>query len=175
MKMNNCLWSALLLVSTVFAPLQDKARAGDNNQDGLKHAPKNIIVLISDGCGFNHVDAASIYQYGRTGVQIYEHFPVQLAMSTYMYSSSYDPARAWTDFEYVKNNPTDSAAAATAMSTGVKTYDGAIGVDSEGISLKHIMQQAEERGMATGVVTSVEWSHATPAGFVAHAAGKMGT
>ena len=168
MKKNSCLLSALLLFTIASSPLIDNAFAGENNRDGLKHAPKNIIVLISDGCGYNHMDAASLYQSGRTGVQVYEHFPVQLAMSTHMYLSSYDPARAWTDFEYVKDNPTDSAAAATAMSTGEKTYDGAIGVNSDGMHLKHVMQQAEERGMATGVITSVEWSHATPAGFVAH-------
>ena len=54
------------------------------------------------------------------------------------------------------------------MSTGVKTYDGAIGVDLEGLPLEHALELAEEKGKATGVVTSVEWSHATPAGFVAH-------
>ncbi len=107
MKKNSCLLSALLLFTIASSPLIDNAFAGENNRDGLKHAPKNIIVLISDGCGYNHMDAASLYQSGRTGVQVYEHFPVQLAMSTHMYLSSYDPARAWTDFEYVKDNPTD--------------------------------------------------------------------
>ena len=54
------------------------------------------------------------------------------------------------------------------MSTGVKTYRGAIGVAVDRASLKHAMEWAEDRGMATGVVTTVEFSHATPAGFVAH-------
>ena len=35
-------------------------------------APKNIILFIIDGCGFNHIDAASLYQHGQTGVQVYE-------------------------------------------------------------------------------------------------------
>jgi alkaline phosphatase len=63
---------------------------------------------------------------------------------------------------------TDSAAAATTMSTGVKTYGGAIGVGMDGTALVHAMEIAEAKGLSTGVVSSVEFSHATPAGFVAH-------
>ena len=170
MKKNNyilitvSLLSALpLLFGSTLASAKEK-----NNKDGFKHAPKNIIVMISDGCGYNQVDAASIYQYGKIGVQVYEHFPVELAMATFMDLGSYDPEMAWENFEYAKNGATDSAAAATAMSTGYKTYGGAIGVDVNGEPLIHAMELAEERGMATGVITSVEWSHATPAAFVAH-------
>ena len=170
MKRNSYLLIMVGLLS--FLPLifgSTLASAGErNNKDGFKHVPKNIIVMISDGCGYNQVDAASIYQYGKTGVQTYEHFPVELGMATFMDQGSYDPEMAWKNFEYVKNNATDSAAAATAMSTGYKTYRGAIGVDVNGEPLIHVMELAEERGMATGVVTSVEWSHATPASFVAH-------
>jgi alkaline phosphatase len=133
---------------------------------------KNIFVLISDGCGYNQIDATSMYQYGKTGVQAYEHFPVKLGMSTYMDGDGYDPIAAWADFGYVKSEATDSAAAATTMSTGIKTYSGAIGFDADGNPLKHAIEYAEERGMATGVVTSVEFSHATPAGFVAHNASR---
>ena len=130
--------------------------------------PKNIIVLISDGCGYNQVDAASLYQYGRTGRQVYERFPVRMGMSHYMIPGGYDPAYAWNYFEYVMNGPTDSAAAATAMSSGVRSYNGAIGVDLDKRPVKHLIQKLEEMGRATGVITSVEWSHATPAGYVAH-------
>jgi len=52
-------------------------------------------------------------------------------MSTYSSDGwGYDPALAWSDFNYVKVRYTDSAAAATAMACGVKTYDAAIGVDA---------------------------------------------
>ena len=133
-----------------------------------KYAPQNVIVMISDGCGYHHVDAASYYQYGKTGMQVYEHFPTRLAMSTYMYNGGYDPASAWENFNYVENGATDSAAAATSMSTGKKTYAGAIGVDIAEEPIDHIIEIFENLGKSTGVVTSVEWSHATPAGFVAH-------
>jgi alkaline phosphatase len=81
----------------------------------------------------------------------------------------YDPDRAWSVFDYVMAPcATDSASAATAMSTGVKTKNGYIGVDASGAPQRHLMQEAEARGKSTGVVTSVQLSHATPAGFVAH-------
>ena len=133
-----------------------------------KPAAKNIIVMISDGLGYNHLKAASYYEYGKDARQIYNRFPVQRAMSTYSSSCSYDPAQAWGSFEYVKSCYTDSAAAATAMATGVKTYDAGIGVDASGNTVANGLELAEQKGKATGVITSVEWTHATPAGFVAH-------
>ncbi|NNJ61891.1 MAG: alkaline phosphatase [Dactylosporangium sp.] len=124
--------------------------------------------MISDGWGYNHIAATDYYQYGRTGRQVYERFPVRTGMSTYLDGGSYDPSAAWVSFDYVKSGATDSAAASTTMSTGVKTYSGAIGVDPAGADLVHAFQKAEETGRSTGVVTSVQLSHATPAGFVAH-------
>lgn len=149
------------------------ATAGEiGGQEPSATLAKNIIILISDGCGYNHKAAASIYQHGRTRRQVYERFPVRYGMSTYSHGGSYDPAIAWADFGYVKRGATDSAAAATAMSTGVKTADGAIGIDVYGNPLLHFMEVAEDAGKATGVVTSVEWTHATPASFVAHNASR---
>jgi alkaline phosphatase len=129
---------------------------------------KNIIVMISDGCGFYQLDAASLYQYGETGTQAYEAWPVNVAMSHYMYGAEYDPELAWEDFDYVRGNATDSAAAATTMSTGTKTYSGAIGKDMLREDLTHIAEVFEDQGKSTGVISSVEFSHATPAAFVAH-------
>jgi len=133
-----------------------------------KNTPKNIIVCISDGCGFNQLMATDYYQYGRKDAQVYATFPFTSAMSTFPYGGSYDTEQVWIDFEYLKDKYTDSAAAATAMSTGVKTYTGAIGVDSDSTKLINVVEVAEKRGKSTGVVSSVMFSHATPAGFVAH-------
>ncbi len=141
---------------------------------------KNVILMIGDGQGFNHIQAADYY-IGRK--QPFESWPVHLAMAHYPGSGSqkpiapgepviargsYDPAKAWTDFGYVKINPTDSAAAATAMATGVKTYNHAIGMDLYGKRVENISEIAKSLGKSAGVVTSVPWSHATPAGFCAH-------
>jgi len=63
---------------------------------------------------------------------------------------------------------TDSAAGATALACGIKTYNGAIGVDSEGIAVETILEMAEKAGLATGLVATCRITHATPASFIAH-------
>ncbi len=131
--------------------------------------PKNVIVMISDGCGYNHIAATNYYQYGTHPAQGYESWPYQAGMSTYAGDGNgYFPQTAWSDFNYVNLHYTDSAAAATAMSCGVKTYGGAIGMDMDQQPLEHIADRLKDLGKATGVVSSVEFSHATPAGYVAH-------
>lgn len=131
-------------------------------------SPKHVIILVGDGFGFNHIDAASFYQFGKTRRQVYERFPVRCAMSTFSHGKGYDPAHHWATFDNPRHGATDSAAAATAMACGIKTYDSAVGVNTEKQPVRNILEAAHSRGMRTGVVTSVQWSHATPAGFVAH-------
>jgi alkaline phosphatase len=157
----------------LFLPLLNQAGAAESSalvapSASSKPLAKNIIVMISDGWGYNHLDAVSYYEYGKDARQIYNRFPFQWAMSTYSYYCSYDPALAWSDWEYVKSCYTDSASAATALAAGIKTYDAAIGVDVNGYPVPNALELAEQKGKATGVVTSVEWTHATPAGHVAH-------
>jgi len=65
---------------------------------------------------------------------------------------------------------TDSAAAATALACGVRTYNGAIGVDAEERELTSVLEVAEARGAATGLVATSSLTHATPAAFAAHVA-----
>ncbi|MDQ1292684.1 MAG: alkaline phosphatase [Actinomycetota bacterium] len=138
-------------------------------QDGPEAVgPKNVIVMISDGWGYHHIAATDYYRHGRAASQVYERFAVRSSMSTYLAGGSYDPNATWSPFAHAASGATDSAAAATAMATGVKTYDGALGVDTDRKPLTNAFQQAERAGRATGVVTSVQLSHATPAGFVAH-------
>ena len=141
--------------------------AGQENEAQAPHA-KNVILLIGDGMGFNHVDATSIYKHGRTGGLIFEGFPVKFAVSTYPAGGGYDGEKVWGGFDYVKKGATDSAAAATALATGAKTYNGAIGVGEAKAPLGNVVEAAEALGKSTGVVSSVMFSHATPAGFVAH-------
>ena len=136
--------------------------------ENAPHA-KNIIVMVADGWCFNHIEAADYYQYGEKGTQIYEREFTLYPMSTYPANApGYDPQKAWTDFDYLKKGATDSAAAATTMSSGVKTLNGAIGMGPDNTPVEHAIEVAERAGKATGVVTTVQWSHATPAAFVAH-------
>ncbi len=134
-----------------------------------KDAPRNIILLIADGCGFNHIAAASFFQYGQTGKQIYESFPVKFAVSTFSSEANrYDPVKAWNSFDWIMKKSTDSAAAATAISTGYKTKNGRLGVDAQGQVLETILERAEKLKKSSGVVTSVPFNDATPAAFCAH-------
>lgn len=131
--------------------------------------PKNIIIMISDGCGYNHIDAACYFQYGEKNAQIYHRFPVKLGMSTHAADGEeYNSKKPWETFEWVKQRPTDSAASSTAISTGAKTYISAIGVDVNNDTLENIVERLEKLGKSTGIITTVQFSHATPAGFVAH-------
>lgn len=67
------------------------------------------------------------------------------------------------DKEYIKHSYPDSANTATTLYTGVKSYNNALGVDVYEQKLKTILEIAKEQGKATGLVTSVPVSHATPA------------
>ncbi len=70
------------------------------------------------------------------------------------------------------NLVTDSAAGATAFASGVKTYNGAVGVDERKESVPTLLEMAEQKQMATGLVASSSITHATPAAFIAHVAGR---
>lgn len=152
-------------------------------------APQNVIVLISDGAGYNQFDAARLYENGTSYQQVevapnsgaatkipgtpsvvYDGFPVQLAQSHYSAGgrAAYAPEQAWGDFSWVASGATDSAAAGTALGTGVKTTNGTLGFAPDGTRLLTVGEQAMEVGKKVGLVTSVPFNHATPAGFIAH-------
>lgn len=63
---------------------------------------------------------------------------------------------------------TDSAAAATAMASGVKSYNGAIGVNMKGKPVQTVLEKAKLAGKTTGLVTTSQVTDATPAAFGAH-------
>jgi alkaline phosphatase len=141
--------------------------------------PKNVILMIADGWSRNTVTAASYFTgrkpvYEGTGwANVYmSHYPGSTSskpgVPTDDQKGSYDPAAAWASFDYLKSKPTDSAAAATTMATGVKTYNNSIGLDMTGNPLETAAEVAKKAGKSAGVITTVPFSHATPAGFVAH-------
>jgi alkaline phosphatase len=70
------------------------------------------------------------------------------------------------------NYITDSAAGGTALACGIKTYNGAIGVDPEKNPVRNIREMAEEKGFKTGLVSTSAINHATPASFIAHQASR---
>ena len=134
-----------------------------------KDSPKNIIIFIGDGMGYNHVNVASYFQHGKLGQQIYDSFPIKLGMSTFMIGGEiYNADSAWTNFNFVKKKPTDSAASGTAIATGSKNNKAKLSVDTLNNKLNTILDIAEKFKKSTGVISTVPFSNATPAAFVAH-------
>ncbi len=144
-----------------------------------QEVPKNIIVLISDGWGYNQIAATNYYHAADS--QLFEKFPVSMTMSTYPattnkpqewgvgdFAVGYNSRERWTNPDYINHGYTGSAPAATTMASGVKSAKYAIGVDIDGNDLELITERAIEHGKAAGVVTSVQFSHATPASFSVH-------
>lgn len=111
--------------------------------------PKNIVLLIGDGMGVSHVFAGITANGGRLFLDNFKHVGFSKTSSSSHYI-------------------TDSAAGGTALSTGVKTYNGAIGVGPDKQPLKTILEEAIEKGLAGGLVSTSAITHATPASFIAH-------
>ena len=121
-----------------------------NVQDMGPKKPKNIVIMIGDGMGLSQISAA---MYSSNRKLALESFPIV----------GFHKSHAANDLV------TDSAAGATAFSCGIKTYTGAVGVNMDTIPCKTIIEEAEEYGMATGMVVTSSIVHATPAAFAAHA------
>ena len=127
--------------------------------------PRYIVLLVADGWGPKHIAAANNYT---NDTPAYQHWPRHW-LTTYPAAGSYDPARAWTEFEYVMDGYTDSAAAATALYTGVKTANGGISVSADAEQrLMTLSETVRSLGMATGAVSSVYISNATLGAWGAH-------
>ena len=118
---------------------------------------KYVFYFIGDGMGVNQVNGTEMYlaeQEGRIGVTplLFTTFPVASVATTFS----------------ATNSVTDSSAAGTALATGAKTYNGAIGVDDQKNVLQTVAEKARKAGKRVGVTTSVSVDHATPAAFYAH-------
>lgn len=144
----------LALTVSVFAACGD----GDDAAEGEGQQPtaKNVILLIGDGMGAAHRTAARLYSVGRDGELAMDALPVA------------GMARSWSTESVV----TDSAAAGTALATGVKSYNAAIAVDADKNPVQTILEMAQETGKSVGLVTTVQLAHATPASFAAHNANR---
>ncbi|WP_163322951.1 alkaline phosphatase [Draconibacterium mangrovi] len=111
--------------------------------------PKNIIFLIGDGMGVSQVFAGITANQGHLFLDNFRHIGFSKTQSA-------------------DNYITDSAAGGTALACGVRTYNGAIGVDTDTAKVKSILEEAEAKGLATGLVSTSAITHATPASFIAH-------
>ncbi len=119
------------------------------SQDPPPEQPTNIILVIGDGMGLAQIALAEYLTKPPSPLAQMEVVGLQKTHS-------------------INNLETDSAAAGTAMSCGVKTFNAGVGVGPDSIAVKSIMELARAKGMKTGFVVTSSVVHATPACFYAH-------
>jgi alkaline phosphatase len=115
---------------------------------------RNVILFIGDGMGQAHRFAGQLLAAGRAGRLTMDRLPHLGQMGT----MCADPS------SFV----TDSAAAATAIATGVKTSNGSVSIDPFGVERTTILELAKASGRSTGLVSTCQITDATPAAFAAH-------
>lgn len=129
---------------------------------------RNVILFVGDGMGVSTLTAARIYQGQLRGVDgasnrlTFERFPNLALVKTYSADSLV----------------TDSANGASAMMTGVRTINGALGVDATidrqscrsaiAARIDTLAELVKQRGMSTGAVSTAAITDATPAALYAH-------
>ncbi|NQU85952.1 MAG: alkaline phosphatase [Mariniphaga sp.] len=109
--------------------------------------------MIGDGMGVTHVYAGMTANRGHLFIENFK---------------SVGFAKTNSASNYI----TDSAASGTALASGKKTYNGAIGVDTNRQIVKNIIEDAIENDIATGLVSTSAITHATPASFISHQASR---
>ena len=117
---------------------------------------KNVILMIGDGMGFNHIAATEKY---REVDLVMNEMPVQLT----------------SDIDSFMIPATDSAAGGTALATGMRVWINSVGVypfdpfspDDMNVPIS-LGELIKANGGATGVVTTDKTSGATPSDFSAH-------
>lgn len=125
--------------------------------NGWAQQAKYVFYFIGDGMGVNQVQGTEMYlselkgEIGITPLR-FTQFPYATIATTYS----------------ATNGVTDSAAAGTALATGKKTKNGALGVTKDLTEVNSVATWAKESGCRVGVSTSVSIDHATPAAFYAH-------
>lgn len=122
-------------------------------------APRNLILVIGDGMGFPYLSAYRYYKDGRG-----------MTEQADMESTLFDQYLVGMATTYPADDTlvTDSASSATALASGYKTYNGAIGVDNNEEPLKSMMEYAREHGYLTAAIATTRVTHATPASFFTH-------
>lgn len=126
------------------APISDSSHTAP-----ILSEPKNVILMIGDGMGLGQISSGL---YSNNNKLNLENFPVV----------GFHKSHSATALI------TDSAAGATAFACGVKTYNNAIGLNADSLPCYSILEEAEDRGWATGMVVTSQITNATPAAFIAH-------
>jgi alkaline phosphatase len=140
-----------------FAPRPGGERLDDGPPAGAR--PSNVVLIVGDGMGFSQILAARAEIAGVNGRLCFERFPFT----------------AWTTTHSLDRLYTDSAAAATALASGVKTRPRMLGLTPDGRSHPTVLEAVLGRGGRAGLITTTTVFDATPAAFVAHVASRYDT
>ncbi|MCB0891469.1 MAG: alkaline phosphatase [Propionibacteriaceae bacterium] len=123
-----------------------------------KGRARNVIFIQGDGMGVAHRELLRLALKGQNGDLVMN----KMQVTGLVHTDSADTAQAVTD----------SAAAATAYATGVRSYNGAIGVDVNGKPVTNLLERARAAGKSTGLVTTAQVTDASPGAFSAHVANR---
>ncbi|KLT17773.1 hypothetical protein AA980_11780 [Neobacillus vireti] len=118
---------------------------------------KNVILLIGDGMGFSYT----------TGLRYFNHASQNGFMTPTIFDQYFVGSQSTYSLDS-ESNITDSAAAGTALATGYKTYNGALGLNIDQQAVPTVLEYAKFRGKSTGLVGTSQINHATLAAFAAH-------
>jgi len=117
--------------------------------DKAQRTPRNVILMIGDGNGLTQISATILANNGDLSL-------TQLKSIGFIKTQSAD------DFT------TDSAGAGTAIATGQKTNNRAIGTNVSGEAIPNLTDILSKKGFNTGVITTDKITGATPSSFFAH-------
>jgi len=117
-------------------------------KDGSKGTVRNVILLIGDGMGLGHIQAAMVANRGQLHMAQMKHVGFSLTASA-------SPGN------------TDSGAGGSAIATGHKSYNGSISVDTSGNRLLRLPELLARVGKVSGILSTGDASDATPAAFYA--------
>ncbi len=137
---------AVILLSSCSKNNTDK----EKEPTSTKSAKPNVILFIGDGMGHSQVTSLFYFKEGEPNISRFENVGLSKTASS-------------------SHKITDSAASGTAMSSGKKTYNGAIGVTKDTVDVENAVELLSTRGYNTGIIATSTLTHATPASFFAHA------
>lgn len=135
----------------------------DNSINARAHAraarqkvARNVVLMIGDGMGSEHVWAAWLYNGSRLNI-------TTLPVTGFSITSS------------ASHGVTDSAAGGTAIACGCKAINGQLGLDADGRAVESLAVRMRKAGKATGIVVTKSVTDATPAAFYAHVKSRKDT
>ncbi len=146
--------AATVIAATGIASIAIASSGSKHGRAANAGPARNVIFFVGDGMGQAHRNLIREANVGLTT-------PLNMDKLTLA-------GLVRTDPEDPTTTVTDSAASATAYASGIKTLNGAVGVDNDGTAVPTILEQARKLGKSTGLVTTSQVTDATPAAFGAH-------